>query len=240
MVAVLPTLIAQGQSYHIRVESFGSLVVIGLIVDLAFTTTIGLAIYPKFVTSFARPSLFSLPWKSYVLFGILAYVVGAGAMIVALKVLSEGQVSGSLPAVHPVALAMLYGGSFAITTTILSVLLDWRLQASSIDFHRRRMQDGVAVAGAFAVMTVVINAGWWLLEKHYQLNPVDVPLLRHVVFILLFTAFGFAIGFLIPSTTEAYMKANEILLAPGNDQPPQPDATGRGGRIGQPARGTLA
>jgi hypothetical protein len=226
IIAVTPALM--GQRYpHVRLDPFSALI-IGFIAASAFATAIGLGVYPKTITSFARPSLFSLPWKSYFVFGILAYFVGAGAFVVALNsilsigTLATNEISQNLLAGHPTLVSMLFGMAFPVTTIVLSVLLDRRLQAHSINFRRRRAHDGMFLAGAIAVTWVAINAGWVLLEKYYGLPPVEFELSRHAVFIVLFAAFGFVIGFVIPSTVEAYIKANEILFAPGKPSPLPP------------------
>ncbi len=236
MIAVIPALMGQERYIHVELDSLSALIV-GFFTALALTAAIGLGIYPKVITSFARPSLFSLPWKSYVVFGVLAYLVGVAVLALALKIghvvppgVLPNEVSAShvaangnsqtLLAGHPTLVSMLFGVAFPVTTIVLSVLLDWRLQAHSINFRRRRVHDGIFLAGAFVAIMVVTSVGWKLLEQLPGVKSVKTEWWAHAEFIGLAMAFGFVVGFIVPSTVEAYIKANEILFAPVKPSPP--------------------
>jgi hypothetical protein len=53
----------------------------GLAHAFALTMSVLFAIYPKLTSNFARPSLFSLPLQSYLLFGAVSYLIGVAVYV---------------------------------------------------------------------------------------------------------------------------------------------------------------
>src|SRR3984893_4880334 len=85
------------------------------------TIAITWAIYPKIPSNFARPSLYSLPWQSYVVYGAASYVTGATILFIFRL---------GVPLAFPILVPTLISSvSFLIMTVGTSFLIDRRLQS---------------------------------------------------------------------------------------------------------------
>jgi hypothetical protein len=174
----------------------------------ALTSAVFWVIYPKAVTNFARPSLFHLPWQSYVIFGAVSYLFGSVGMSLAFNLIQVPD--RFLAHKYPVVASMLFATIFLVTTVALSVLLDFRLRMSSCDYRRHRIRDGAVMTLTLAATTAVWQAAILLLSLVLDFTPVEIGPGDRLLLTGLYAGLGFAIGYLIPSTAEAYLKESKI------------------------------
>jgi hypothetical protein len=178
----------------------------------AFGLTISVlfAIYPKMSTNFARPSLFALPWRSYMVFGLASYLVGNAALYLTYSTID---LSDRWPAhSHPFATSTLFSLIFLINTVVLSILLDIRLRNASVDYHDDRFRDGMTLAVVMTSLMFILIVGFLQILAVYGMKLPPVPWEIYALSVLSCTALGFVMGYLVPSTAEAYIDANRLTL----------------------------
>jgi hypothetical protein len=184
---------------------------VGLAHAFALTMSVIFAIHPKLKGNFARPSLFSLPVHSYMLYGVASYLVGiiAYSFVFALVDLPPAFVAR----LHPFLASIWFSIMFPCITVILSILLDFRLRNPLSDFQRGRARDGVILALAMGATVIVLQLGIVLIAEAFGESSPSFPLGIRATFTGLFAILGFVVGYVIPSTTEAHFKAVKIILA---------------------------
>jgi hypothetical protein len=170
------------------------------------TVAITWAIYPKIGSNFARPSVCSLPWQSYVVYGIASYLSGAAILFI-FRI--------NMPMPFPIVLPTLMSSfSFLLMTVGVSLLIDQHLRARFDDFKRPRLHDGAIIgllmlAGTFAfqltIFYVAPRFGWVDLDF---MPPVSV----RASFLLLSGSLGFVVGYIVPSAAASYL--HEASLVP--------------------------
>jgi hypothetical protein len=216
IVFVLDFLFAIGPSVSLplpddaRMEKL-SLVVAGLAHAFAFTAAIVFAIYPKVVSTFARPSLFSLPWQSYILFGLGSYLAGTVALHIVLNLVTVPESYTAKE--NPLAASLLYSTLFLVTTVVLSILLDLRLRDDSDEYRRGRIRDGVVLMLATGGTMVFVQLGDMVLAWQFRVATPELKWYVRPAFTVLFAGFGFVVGYLIPSYAEAHIGASKVLLS---------------------------
>jgi hypothetical protein len=176
----------------------------------ALTLSVFFAIYPKTATNFARPSLLTLPWRSYIFFGLVSYLVGTAVTYLTYRM--SGLPSGWAASSHPLAASSLFSLIFLINTVILSILLDVRLRNTSLDYYHARFRDGMTLAIVNMSVVVILLVGLIGLTAFYGMSLPNIPRGIYVLSILLFGVLGFVMGYLIPSTAEAHIEANKLTL----------------------------
>jgi hypothetical protein len=177
---------------------------------VGLTLSVFFAVYPKSSTNFARPSLHSLPWRSYVLFGLVSYLIGNAILYVTYR--SVGLAPGWPAAHHPLAMSSLLSIIFLINTVVLSILLDIRLRNTSLEFLHARLRDGMTLAVVMASVMITIIISFFGVTAFIG---VPMPALGWQVYALsisLFAMLGFVMGYLIPSTAEAHIEASKFVL----------------------------
>jgi hypothetical protein len=191
---------------------------------LSQTVALTWAIYPKTVSNFARPSLYSWPWQSYVVFGLASYATGAIILFLFRLV---------FPIPFPIVLPSLVSSfSFPLMTVGMSFLIDRRLRSSSLDFQRGRIEEGLILAALMASGTLIFQgvifylapALGWLHAK----APPFVP--TRVLFLVLSAGLGFVMGYFVPSATAAFIQRAHLLRLPelgGVRADQRPGPTGR-------------
>ena len=200
------------------------LVLFPLVHAISQSVAITWAIYPKVVSNFARPSLYfgrpplySLPWQSYIAFGLGSYATGA--MILLLFRLL-------IPMPYPVILPTLLSSlSFLFMTVGMSTLIDLRLQSRSFDFQQGRARDGIAMALLMLLYTLTFQVimfhvgpllGWVdpsaLVPPGMKRETLD---LIRPMFLVLAPALGFVMGYFVPSAAAAFLQRVNLLQLPG-------------------------
>jgi biopolymer transport protein ExbB/TolQ len=176
---------------------------------VALTISIFFAIYPKASTNFARPSLYALPWSSYVVFGMISYLAGNAILWITYSTIPIAE--GWLARSHPFAASSLFALIFLVNTVVLSILLDVRLRADGLDYHEARLRDGAAHAVVMACVMFCLLIGFTSVTRAYGLEMPDIPWLVHGLIVALFGVLGFVMGYLVPSTAEAYIESNKLI-----------------------------
>jgi biopolymer transport protein ExbB/TolQ len=176
---------------------------------VALTISIFFAIYPKVSTNFARPSLYALPWSSYVVFGVISYLVGNAILWITYSTIPIAE--GWLAKSHPFAASSLFALIFLVNTVVLSILLDVRLRADGLYYHEARLRDGAAHAVVMACVMFCLLIGFTSVTRAYGLEMPDIPWLVHGLIVALFGVLGFVMGYLVPSTAEAYIESNKLI-----------------------------
>jgi len=167
------------------------------------TVAITWALYPKIVSNFARPSLYSLPIASYVLCGLGSYMTGALILFV-FRVY--------IPLPYPIILPTLLSSlSFLFMTVGMSVLIDLRLKSSSLDFEQGRVREGAVIALLMLASTLTFQA---VMIYASELQPTWIS----ACFLVLSAGLGFVMGYYVPSAGAAYLQKAR-LHAPDRLQP---------------------
>jgi MFS family permease len=209
-IAVVPAVLTSFIPAQSRMSTL-SAAVLGLAHASALTMSVFFSIYPKLTSNFARPSLLSLPWHSYIFFGAVTYVIGLAIYICAFAIVDLPP--AFIARRHPLAASAWFSLMFPVTTVVLSILLDLRLKNPLSDFQRGQIRDGIVLAVASGVMVMALQFGLFLIAAVYGLSAPPFPLGLRAAFTGLFAALGFVMGYVIPSTTEAHFKAVKIILA---------------------------
>jgi len=194
---------------------------------LAITAAIFWAVYPKAVSNFARPSLFSLPWASYVVFGLASYLTGDAITYIVVRKININ--SDLLAAKQPLLANSLFALVFLFTTLAISLLLDLRLRSQSYDYRRARVRDGLVLAAVMAGVVLFMMGMLFVLSPQFKAE-FELPIKFVALFSVIYAGLGFAMGF-IPSTIEAHIEATKLILDAA--------VTGRGAQE-EPSMSTVA
>ena len=160
------------------------------------------AILPK-TANFARPTPYSLPLQSYIVFGLASYVTGAIILFMFRL---------TLPIPFPILLPTLLNSmSFLLMTVGMSLLIDLRLQSGSFDFEQRRVRDGMVIcllmlASTVTFQVVMFGVGPRLHLVDTSAVPVPPALIR-ALFLTLSASLGFLMGYFVPAAAAAYLLA---------------------------------
>jgi hypothetical protein len=194
------------QQYAVTLQAGG---LSALAHSAALTISIFFAVYPKASTNFARPSLYGLPWRSYIFFGLASYLVGNAILYLTYRTidLSPGWAAKS----HPLAASSLFSLIFLINTLVLSILLDVRLRAESLDYREARLRDGATHAVVMISLMLIILIGLTGLSAMYGMKMPEIAWWIYTLIVFLFGVLGFVMGYLVPSTAEAYIEANKLM-----------------------------
>ncbi|MFB6459742.1 hypothetical protein [Bradyrhizobium tunisiense] len=175
----------------------------------ALTISIFFAIYPKASTNFARPSLYALPWSSYAVFGACSYLAGIFILWITYSTIPIAE--GWLAKSHPLAASSLFSLIFLVNTVVLSILLDVRLRADRLDYHEARLRDGATHAVVMASVMFSLLVSFVLVTRAFGLEMPAIPLQWYAGIVASFGVLGAVIGYLVPSTAEAYIEANKLI-----------------------------
>ncbi len=200
------------------------LVLFPLIHAISQTVAITWAIYPKVVSNFARPSLYfgrpplySLPWQSYIVFGLGSYMTG-----VVILLLFRLLVPMPYPVIFPTLLSSL---NFLLMTIGISLLIDVRLQSRSPNSEQGRVREGFALALLMLINTLTFQLmmfyigpklGWVDAKTLVPagIGPETLKFIR-TSFLLLSPGLGFIIGYFVPAATAAFLHRAKLLRFPG-------------------------
>jgi ABC-type Na+ efflux pump permease subunit len=58
---------------------------------------------------------------------------------------------------------------------------------------------------------VCLLVGFTLVTAHFGLDPPPIPWSVYIFIVVLFGVLGFVMGYLIPSTAEAYIESNKLI-----------------------------
>ncbi|OKO79593.1 hypothetical protein AC629_28555 [Bradyrhizobium sp. NAS80.1] len=168
------------------------------------TVAISWAICPKIASNFARPSLYSLPWPSYIVYGIASYLSGAAILFI-FRITVPMPFAVKLP-------TLVSSFSFLLMTVGVSWLIDQHLRSRFDDLRRRRVRDGVVIgllmlAGTITFQIIIFHIAPWLgwLEKSSPAVEVRAG------FLLLSGSLGFVIGYIVPSVAARYLHEASLL-----------------------------
>jgi hypothetical protein len=169
------------------------------------TVAITWAIYPKVASNFARPSLSSLPWQSYLVYGIGSYVSGAAILFV---------FRWYMPMAFPIVLPTLISSlSFLFMTVGISALIDLRLQSVG-DFSGGRLRDGLIIGILMLAATATFQIVIFHVGPHFGWLPsVPSSLAVRASFLFLSGSLGFIMGYIVPSAAADYLQ-QASLMAP--------------------------
>jgi hypothetical protein len=203
MIPSLVMLNLSGQDPNLRIAP---LAMFGIVHALSQTVALTWAIYPKMVSNLARPTPYSLPWQSYVVFGLASYATGVIILFIFRLV---------FPFPFPIVLPTLVSSfSFLLMTVGTSFLIDRRLQSGSLDFEEGRIGDGLILAALMASGTLTFQLViFYLAPALGWLNPGQVPgfLPIRLLFLVLSAGLGFVMGYFVPSATAAFMQKAYLL-----------------------------
>ncbi|HEY7297245.1 MAG TPA: hypothetical protein VH684_04845 [Xanthobacteraceae bacterium] len=160
------------------------------------------AIYPKISSNFARPSVYSLPWPSYIAFGAASYVTGA-IILFAFRL----TVPLDFPILVPTLISSL---SFLVMTVGLSLLIDCRLKSASFDLQAGRMREGATLALLMFASTATVQLV--LFDLHLvQVQPPPGSRYIRFAFLALSATLGFIMGYCVPAAAAAFLRKTSIL-----------------------------
>jgi hypothetical protein len=181
------------------------------------TVAITWAINPKIASNFARPSLHSLPWQSYIVYGIASYLSGAAILFI---------FRFNIPMPFPIVLPTLISSfSFLLMTVGVSFLIDQHLQSRLDDFKQRRLHDGTVIgllmlAGTCVFQLIIFHVapafGW----IHLEFSPL---VLVRASFLLLSGGLGFVMGYIVPSAAASYLHEASLVQAAYSDNLGRPN-----------------
>src|SRR5439155_16329848 len=160
----------------------------------ALTVALFLAVYPKMASNFARPSLFFLPWRSYVLFGLVSYFFGNAVMYSTLRMIHVPE--GWIASAYPLIGSSLFAVVFLVTTVTMSVLIDLRLMEPLTDYRRSRVRDGVVFAIVLCATMILLQLALIVIAPALDMRPMHVLWYVRVLFTGLFGGLGFVVGYL--------------------------------------------
>lgn len=171
----------------------------------AISQTVALtwAICPKIVSNFARPSLYSLPWQSYVVYGIASFLTGGIILLIF-------RLNIPMPGEFPIGIPTLLSSfSFLLMTVGVSVLIDLWLVTKPTDDHRRQLRDGCVIALLMLAGTVTFQVVMFDI-----IGTVKPPRIIRIVFLTLSPSLGFIMGYFVPAAAAAYLE-HANLRGPG-------------------------
>jgi hypothetical protein len=175
---------------------------------LAQVFAVSWAILPKATSNFARPSLRSLPWQSYVLFGSLSYLSGVSIQLIISYVVfsifpeSGKPVPSPISGISPYVLPFLFSSYFPVITVCLSILTDLRLRRATVVTWSYRILDGF-------VCSVVMAATYLLVRISIEIISGKPPPSSSWTFLYIAATIGAVIGILIPGTAASYLAWSE-------------------------------
>ncbi len=157
------------------------------------------AIFPKGGSNFARPSLYTLPWQSYLLYGCLSYVSG---VLISLPVAYANPLPPGAFPIHlsTTTLMLLFSVYFPVVTVTVSFLTDLHLRPDG-RVHHGRLWDACICAAAMVLANLIFRLGI-LAVTHFWLD--------RWIFALILGMFGAVIGALIPATAASYLEVSEM------------------------------
>jgi len=178
------------------------------------------AIYPKVASNvtanfarpsfyFGRPPLYSLPWQSYIVFGLASYASGA-AILLMFRLL--------VPMPFPVVLpTLLSSSSFMFMTVVTSFLIDLRLQSGSLDFEKGRFGDGLFMGLVMFASTLLFQFLMFYVAPVLHLADVTPPpfIPLRATFLLLSAILGFVMGYFVPAAGTAFLQKATLLQMAG-------------------------
>ncbi len=188
---------------------------IGFAQSWAVAIAMFLAVFPK-ETDFGRPTPFNLPWRSYLLYASIAFVVGTAIQFASYKMGSVFEIF-LLPSDYPARTNPFSSSLLAATICIYftigqSILIDRRLQSGSLDYHKGRLHDALWFAGPMIVLVIALQLVFYLIpEINGRAPPFAVSELVLMTFAYLLVVF--LIGFFVPSTAQAHLEATKIILS---------------------------
>jgi hypothetical protein len=144
-----------------------------------------------------------------VLFSLIAYLAGTGILWFAYSTigLSRGWPASS----HPFTTAALFSVVFLVNTLVLSILLDVRLRNKLVDFYHARLRDGMTLGIVLSWSMFVFLVVLLKMSTRWGINMPDIwPV--YAACVLCFGGLGFVVGYLVPSTAEAYIDSNRLNL----------------------------
>jgi hypothetical protein len=160
------------------------------------------ALYPKSVSNFARPSLYSLPSRSYLLFGLASYATAVAVTFVLWQAIDPP--FNRTPAQLAI-LALFNGLFFLVTTVMVSLLTDLRLRRRTYDFTGNRTRDGIALAFTMAISMLAFSALVYITIG----RPPGVSASDHLTSVWRFAVMlgveGFFVGFFLPSVAATHL-----------------------------------
>jgi hypothetical protein len=171
------------------------------------TVAITWAICPKIASNFARPSLYSLPWQSYIVYGIASYLSGAAILFIFRL---------NVPMPFPIVLPTLTSSfSFLLMTVGVSFLVDQHLRSRLGDLKRRRLHDGVIIGllmlvGTSTFQIIIFHIAPWFGWLHLESSP---HMMVRSTFLLLSGSLGFVIGYIVPSAAARYLHEASVVPA---------------------------
>ena len=162
--------------------------ILGLAHAVAFTMAVFWSIYPKTLTNFARPSLRSYPWKSYLLFGGLSYLVGIVALYTGFMICKVPP--AFVASQYPLTASILFASLFFVITVALSFLLDARLRSPCVCYRSGRIRDGLSLALVMALSISVMQLGIIAIAIGLERPSPDFGITARAIFTGLFSALG--------------------------------------------------
>jgi hypothetical protein len=181
------------------------IVALGLVRAICQTAAAGWAIFPKVLFSWARPSLYGWPRKSYVIFGLAS--LAFSVLVFFLLWQTFPRPAGPRAAVP---LAVVNALSFLVMTIVLSFRIDRRLQAPTYDYDNGRWQDAAVLGGWIALVTALF---FILLPKIAGQSPRD-PIAMAIFVVVLGLEAGL-IGYFVPATAAAHLEARVVQALEG-------------------------
>jgi hypothetical protein len=174
-----------------------------------------LAIYPK-ETDFGRPTIFNLPWRSYQVYGAIAYLAGVAILYFSYQVSNSVRLfslpDGFMAKSHPLVASMLFSFIFVYFTVGLSILVDRRLQSGSVNYEQGRVRDGLSFAGPMIALIVVMQAAI-ILFRYFTGGSHPFTAGQIVLTSGIYIFVIFLIGYFVPSTAHAHLEATKIILS---------------------------
>jgi hypothetical protein len=164
---------------------------------LAQGLAVAWALYPKSISTFARPGPTSLPWRSYLAFGLGSYLCGVG-----ISALAYG------PDASIGRLLFILGRSvlFPSVTVSLSFLIDRRLQGEALGRGLWSLREGVVAALCVCACELLLRAFAAVASA-----PAPPPLIMGALSLQ-----AFVLGALLPGTAFNFLVRGRI-RDPGRD-----------------------
>jgi hypothetical protein len=202
LIPSLVMLYLGGENPNLRIAPLALFAVVhALLQSVALTW----AIYPKTVSNFARPSHYSWPRQSYVVFGLASYATGAIILFLFRLV---------FPIPFPIVLPTLVSSlGFPLMTVGMSFLIDRRLRSRSLDFGRGRIGEGLILAALMASGTLTFQGVIFHLAPALGWLDVQVPpfVPIRLLFLVLSAGLGFVVGYFVPSATAAFLQRAHLV-----------------------------
>jgi hypothetical protein len=178
----------------------------------AVAIAVFLAVFPK-ETDFGRPTLFSLPWRSYLLYGAISYIVGAAIQYASYKaggVFDIFRLPDDYPAhAAPFSTSLLVATICVYFTVGQSILIDRRIRSGSLDYHKGRLADALWFTGPMIVLVAALQVAFYVVPHRAPPFTVTELTVMSIAYLLIV----FMMGFFVPSTSHAHLEATKIILA---------------------------